>query len=260
MIRCDGIIVLQGDTEVVHPPLKIGTDFFIPSCHGDTPTAASKSAQFGFELRDGFPGDSKSLSSEGETEEGSLLGLHYLTLPGIHPDFEPSLKEPADTLHHTLSGAFGLHQYDEVIGIPCELMPPFLQLLIEIVQKDITQEWRKRPSLRRTLGRPLESSVYYHTGPEVFTYQAEDTLVPDSPGDPVHQNVVVNRIEELLKIDFHGPVVSSLSQSQYLLNSMVCRTAQPVCVAGFGEMGIKHRSENLADRLLNHAIQNDRDG
>ena len=126
MIRCDGIIVLQGDTEVVHPTLKIGTDFFVPSCHGDTPTAASKSAQFGFELRNGFPGNSKSLPSEGETEEGSLLGLHYLTLAGVHPDFEPSLKEPADTLHHALPGTFGLHQYDEVIGIPCELMPPFL--------------------------------------------------------------------------------------------------------------------------------------
>lgn len=82
MICGDGIVVLQSNTEVVHPSLEIGTDFFVPARHGDAPTAAGKTAQFGLELSDGFPGYGKFLPSEGETEERSLLGLHHRAFPG----------------------------------------------------------------------------------------------------------------------------------------------------------------------------------
>jgi hypothetical protein len=70
-------------------------------------------------------------------------------------------------------------------------MPPSLQLLVEIIQKDVTKEGRKRPALRNTLGCFIEPSVYDHTGPKVLADQTEDALVADFAGDPVHQDVVV---------------------------------------------------------------------
>ena len=176
MIELNGIVILHGDAEVVHPSLKIGTDFPVPVVHGDTPTAACKTAQFGLETCEGFLRDSKPFSGEGETEKRTLLGLHHPAFVPVDLYLEFLLKETADTFHHAFSGAFGLHQDDEVIGIPCELMPPFLQLLIEIIQKDIAQKRRKWPALRHTFGRLVQPSVYDHTGPEVSCRSDEECL------------------------------------------------------------------------------------
>lgn len=41
-----------------------------------------------------------------------------------------------------------------------------------------------------------------------LTDKTQETLIPDSPGSPVHQDVVVDRIEELLKIKVYGIAVS----------------------------------------------------
>ncbi len=49
MIHLNGIVILQGDTEVIHPSLKIGTGFIIPVIHRNTPTAPRKTTQFRFE-------------------------------------------------------------------------------------------------------------------------------------------------------------------------------------------------------------------
>jgi hypothetical protein len=46
MIQCNGIVVLQSDTEVVHPAVKLRTDFFLPASHRDSPTAACEAMQF----------------------------------------------------------------------------------------------------------------------------------------------------------------------------------------------------------------------
>ncbi len=142
MIHFHGIAILQSDTEVVHPALKGGTDFSVPPLHGDAPTAACKTAQFGLEAREGFLRDGKPFTSEGKSEAATFLGLHHPALVFIDRDLEFSFKEPADTCHHLFSGTPRLHQEGEVIGIPGELMSPSLQFLIEIIQKDIAQEGR----------------------------------------------------------------------------------------------------------------------
>src|SRR5574340_1268600 len=164
MVELDGIVILQGDAEVVHPSLNIGTDFIVPVVHGDTPTAACESAQLSLEACNGFLRDSEFLPGEGEAEEKTLLSSHHPAFAPVDLNLEDSLKISADTFHHAISGPSGLHQYGEVVGIPCELMPSFLQLLIEVIQKDIAQEGRKWPSLRNSFGRFIEPSVYDHTG------------------------------------------------------------------------------------------------
>jgi hypothetical protein len=73
------------------------------------------------------------------------------------------------------------------------------QFLIEIVQKDIAQEGRKRPALWNTFVGLLQPALYHHACPKVFSDQAKDAFVFDTPSNPAHQSVVVHRIEELLK-------------------------------------------------------------
>ena len=184
MIEFNDIVILHSDTEVVHPSLKIGTDFLVPVVHGDAPTATSKTTQFGFKACEGFLRDSKPFTCEGKTEERTFLSLHHLAFVPVDLHLEDFLKETADTLHHAISGPFGLHEDDKIIGISCELMPPFLQFLIEIIQKDITQKRRKRPALRNSFGRCIEPAVYDNTGPKVLADQTENAFVSDSPGRP----------------------------------------------------------------------------
>ena len=141
MIHLDGVVVFDCDAEVVHPSLKIGPDFPVPVVQRNAPAAACKTAQFRLEACNGFLRDSKPLSSEGESEERRLLCFDHPAFVPVDLHLENFFKVSADTFHHTISGAFRFHQYDEVIGIPGELMPPPLQFLIEIVQKDIAQQF-----------------------------------------------------------------------------------------------------------------------
>src|SRR4030042_744037 len=259
MIVLNCVVVLHGDAEVVHPSLKIGANFPVPVLHGDTPTAAWKTAEFGLETCKSLLSDSEPFAGEGETKKRTLLGLHHTAFFPVYLYLEFLLKEDTDTRHYTFSSASGLHQDDEVIGIPCEPMPPFLQFLIEIIQKDIAQKRRQWPALRHTFGRLVQPSVYDNTGPEVSAYQTKNAFVADSPGDPVHQNVVVDRIKELRKDDVHGVGISSLNKFQHVPYSLVRRSVGSEPKTGFGEVGIKDRRKNLGDRLLNHAIHDNGD-
>jgi hypothetical protein len=189
-------------------------------------TAAGKAAQFGLETRHGFLRDREPLSSKGKPEGRRLLGPHHPAFVPVDLYLENPLKESADTFHHAISGALRLHQYDEIIGIPCKLMPPSLQLPVEVIQKDIAQEGRKRPALWHSFGRFIQPAVYDNTGPKIPADQTEDAFVADSPGDPVHQDIVVDRIEELLKVDIHSIGIAVLDQPEYLLYGLMRRTVR----------------------------------
>ena len=54
VIHFYGIVILQSDTEVVHPALCVGTDVSVPPLHGDTPTATRKMTQLGLKPCEGF--------------------------------------------------------------------------------------------------------------------------------------------------------------------------------------------------------------
>ena len=123
-------------------------------------------------------------------------------------------------------------------------MTPSLQLLIEIIQKDTAQERRKRSALRHSFRCLVQPAIYDNSGPKVFPDKFEDIFVSDSPGDQVHQSVVVNRIKELLKVGVHSIGGSSLNILQYLSDRLMCRAAWSETKTGFGEMGIKNRTEN----------------
>ena len=97
----------------------------------------------------------------------------------LHP--ENLFKVSADTFHYTFSGPSGLHQYEEIVGISGELMPPSLQFFIKVIQKDIAQKGRKRPALGHSSGCFLQPAVYNNTGPKIPPDQCEDALVLNSP-------------------------------------------------------------------------------
>jgi hypothetical protein len=126
-----------------------------------------------------------------QTEETTLIGLYHTFIP-LDLRLEDLLKESADTCHHPFPGPFGLHQDDKIIAIACDtaLLPPLIrgeikrgQLLIEIVQKDIAQEGRERPTLRNTFVGLLQPALYHHACPKVFSDQPKNAFVFDAPSN-----------------------------------------------------------------------------
>jgi pyruvate carboxylase len=63
--------------------------------------------------------------------------------------------------------------------------------------------------------------VYDNTGPKAFADQLENALVRDTTADAVHQDVVIDRVEEFRKIDVHGVAVSFSDKLNYLPDSLV---------------------------------------
>jgi len=152
-----------------------------PWRHPNPESFRDKTAQFGLETCKSLLRDSEPFAGEGETKKRTLIGLHHTAFVPVDLYLEFLLKENTDTRHYTFSSASGLHQDDDVIGIPCEPMPSFLQFFIEIIQKDIAQKRRQWPALRHTFGRLVQPSVYDNTGSEVSAYQTKNAFVADSP-------------------------------------------------------------------------------
>jgi hypothetical protein len=155
---------------------------------------------------DSFLSGSQSHPCERETKERTVLSTDHFAFVPVHPNLEFSLKETADTCHHAMSGTFRLYQDDQIIRIACEPMTPLFDLLIEVIQKDIAQHWRKGAALRHSLCCSVQPPVDHNPATEVSSDKAKEALVPDTPGYPTHQDIVVHRIKKLFQIDVHGIV------------------------------------------------------
>src|SRR3990170_7180501 len=132
------------------------------------------------------------------------LSTDNFTFVLVHLHLEFSLKETADTCHHAICGTFRLCQDDQIICIACEPMTALFQLLIEVIQKDIAQHWRKGAALRHSLCSLVQPPVNHNPGAKVSSDKAKETFVLDTPGYPAHQDIVIHRIKEFFQIDVHG--------------------------------------------------------
>jgi hypothetical protein len=74
-------------------------------------------------------------------------------------------------------------------------MSPSLPFLIEIIQKDVAQQGRKRSALGHSSGGFIQPSADDPSGPEVSSDKTENAFMPDPPGDPTYQDVVIHRIK-----------------------------------------------------------------
>src|SRR4030043_1350388 len=203
MIQFNHVVVLHPDTEIIHPSPDVKEKGYIPVWHGYTPTTPCKAAQFGFESMNGFLSGSQFHPCKRETKKRTVLSTDNFALVPVHLHLEFSLKETADTCHHARCSTFRLDQDDQIIRVACEPMTALFQLLIEVIQKDIAQHWRKGAALRHSLCSPVQPSVDHHPATEVSSDKAKETFVLAPPGYPAHQDIVVHRIKEFLQIDVH---------------------------------------------------------
>src|SRR5262249_6223583 len=84
-------------------------------------------------------------------------------------------------------------------------------------------------------------------------------LVGYSPGDPCHQPVLVDPVEELFQVNVHDPVVAFSDKCLCLGHSLMGGSARSKPVAVLGERRVPAFLQDLQQRLLDQAIDNARD-
>src|SRR4030042_1816955 len=176
MIQFNHVVVPHPDPEIIHPSLDVTGEGCVPVWHGYTPTAPGQAAQPGFESIDGLLSGSQFHPCERETKKGTVLSTEDFAFVPVHLNLELSLKDTADTCHHAMSSTFRLDQNDQIICVACKPMTALFQLLIEVIQKDFAQHWRKGAALRYSLRSLVQPSVDHNPGAEVSSDKAKETV------------------------------------------------------------------------------------
>ena len=113
-----------------------------------------------------------------------------------------------DALHHPLTRAFAANVDVTVVRITNKAVSAALQLAVEFIEHEVTQQWRKRSSLRSSFHAGADQSVLHHPGIEECPDELQQPLVLDALGDLAHQFVVIDSIKELFQIEIDHPSVA----------------------------------------------------
>ena len=119
-----------------------------------------------------------------------------------------------------------------------------------------TQRWRERAALRRLFLPSADESTCHRSRFEITTDQREYTFVFDLTCYVGHQNIVVNSIKELLKVDFHTPAVPRHHMGAGCFDGLVSASARTKTVAVVREQRVEDGRELLQQSLLDQAIHN----
>ena len=137
-----------GNAEVTHPPTDILGELVESVVHRDAPTASGQFPDVVAEVLEGALGPTQLLSPEGETEEGARVAPHDVTLLRVDHQLELAGQEARDACHDPLTRSLAFDQDQQIVRVAHELVPPLLQLLVEIIQQDVTQDRRDGAPLR----------------------------------------------------------------------------------------------------------------
>ena len=69
--------------------------------------------------------------------------------------------EVRDALHHPLTRAFAANVNVTVVRTANKTVSPVLQLAVEFVEHEVTEQWRKRTSLRSSFHARADQSILY---------------------------------------------------------------------------------------------------
>jgi site-specific DNA recombinase len=117
-------------------------------------------------------------------------------------------------------------------------------------------EW---PALRRPLIPLHHHPIAHDSGVQVRPDQPQHCGVLDALPEPVHQDVVVDPVEELLQVHVHHDPPSRLHVRLRGQNRIVRSPSGPEAVAVLAEGGIEQRLQHLQQRLLDQPIRHRRD-
>jgi site-specific DNA recombinase len=116
----------------------------------------------------------------------------------------------------------------------------------------------KRPALRRALEAFAVNPVRKDARLQVAPDQPQHPLVRDPLGQPVHQDVVVDAVEELLQIHVHHHPMASLHVPLRRQHRLMRISPRPKTVAMCAEARVDEWLQHLQQRLLDQSVHHSR--
>ena len=143
--------------------------------------------------------------------------------------------------------------------IPYESVAPLLELAVQVVQHQVAEQRGKRAALRRSLLRRLDQPTIQHARFQEGTDELQHALVAYPFGDPSHQDIVVDSIEEFLQIQIHHDPITVAHVVLRLGYRLVGRPFRPETVAELRKRRVPSRLKHPKNRLLDHPVDHARD-
>src|SRR6202521_5006720 len=147
-------------------------------------------------------------SRKAEPEKLPFLRSCHRTLRLIYLELELLGDEARDAFHHPLTRAFAANVNVTVVRIANKAVSAALQFAVEFVEHEVTEQWRKRTSLRSSFHAGADQSVLHHPGIQECPDELQQPLVPDAFGNLAHQFAMIDSIEEFFQIEVDHPSVT----------------------------------------------------
>jgi hypothetical protein len=109
------------------------------------------------------------------------------------------------------------------------------------IEHEVTQQWRKRSSLRSPFHARADQSVLHHPGIQECPEEFQQPLVFDAFGDLAHQFVMIDPIEKFFQIEVTHPSVALRNVLLRLGHGVMRRSTRSKPVAALGK-----RSSSIA--------------
>src|SRR5262249_4045991 len=142
-----------------------------------------------------------------------------------------------------------------IVRIPNKPVSPALQLPVEFVEHEVTEQGRKWASLRSPLHAGTDQPVLHYSRIQECADELQQPLVPDSFRNLTPQFVVIDSIKEFLKIEIHHPAVAGSDVLLRLRHCLMSRATRPETVTAAGERRVPLPLQNLHHCLLDKSIQ-----
>lgn len=189
----------------------------------DTPAPSGQFLDALFETHKSLVRPTDLGARKGKTEEGDLVGMSHLAFLLVDFEFESLFKKPGDTGHDPLTRPATFHQDDEVIGIAGEAVASPLKFLVQLIQEDVAEQWRKWTTLRYTLTGFMQAVTYHHSCSQVCADQLQDALVAYLSTNPGHEHIVLHRVKKFRQVGIDSHAVSLADVMTDLVHGIVGR-------------------------------------
>src|SRR5215472_2680393 len=185
--------------------------------------------------------------------EGGLEPAPASRFRGAYPHRLNSKTALSRPLLH--SGLLSAPSWRTVVGITHKVMTAPLQLSVQFVQHQITEQRRKRAALGRALIHRTHQSILHPTGLQKRSNQLEHSFVGHALGYRRHKAVVIHSIEKFFQIEVYHPAVPFGDIPLRLVHRLLRTTPRSKTVAVFGERRVPALLQNLQHRLLDKTVQ-----
>src|ERR1700681_3838422 len=128
-------------------------------------------------------------------------------------------------------------------------MAPALQLPVEFVEHEVTEQWRKWSPLRSPFYARADQPILHHPSIQECPDELQQPLVLDPFGDLTHQFVVIDSIEKFLQIKINAPAVAFGDILLRLCHRLMGRPSRSEPVAACRERRVSLPLQNVHHSL-----------